>query len=67
MAKKMMQHVETNIRNQIFRSLLLVHELRQFCLMQDQKKYYILVQISRKLALISNVKIRNISYAGIQE
>ena len=62
MAEKMMQHVETNIRNQIFQSLFLV----QFCLMQDQKKYYILVQISRTLALISNVLIRNISCAGIR-
>ena len=66
MAEKMMQHMETNIRNQIFQSLFLVHELHQFCLMQDQKKYYILVQISRKLALISNVLIRNISSAGIR-
>ena len=61
----MTQQMETNIQNQILQSLFLVREQRQFCLMQGQKNY-ILVHISRKLPLISNMLIRNISYAGIR-
>ena len=62
MGKKMTQQMETNIQNQIFQSLFWVHEQRQFCLMQDQKNYRsILVHISQKLPLISNMLIRNIS------
>ena len=44
----------------------IIHELCQLCLMQEQNQIDILLYISRKLALISNVLIRKISYAGIR-
>ena len=43
----------------------IIHKLCQLCLMQEQNQIDILLYISWKLALISNVLIRKISYAGI--
>ena len=43
----------------------IIHELCQLCLMQEQNQIDILLYISRKLVLISNVLIRKFSYAGI--
>ena len=63
--QKMMQKLEPPYGTTDF-SHYIIHELCQLCLIQEQTQIDILLSISQKLALISNVLIRKISYAGIR-
>ena len=60
----MTQQMETNIRNQIFQSLFLVHEQRQFCPMQNQKKLYFGSYFTK---ITTNFKHVNKKYFFMQE